>query len=250
MLVTEISVNAKTTEVYATNSFIEVYSKHKDEYSVISSARGTVFKTKNPNSSPWIKVTDNGNEYIYVRKQDVSKTIPTSTSHGYSWWAKPRKVIVTKDTRIRKIKVQYPHYKNYSVKTAILKRGTVITTNHAVSYDWIIQKKGYAHNSHYFWVMNGSSKPNWITPYSGYWPVSNKSVQSSYLYTRKNAKSVWLYSEPGKRKVHNLKNYPHTDWTIERRMKVKNGQTYNYIVSNNYASAGWVRGLPLKPANH
>jgi len=44
-------------------------------------------------------------------------------------------------------------------------------------------------------------------------------------------------------KLHNLRNYPHTSWTATREARIRHGKTvarYNYVVSRNHRTAGWV----------
>lgn len=169
----------------------------------------------------------------------IASAVPlVASAHDYSWWAKPRKVIVTKPVTIDKVKVGYPLYKSHVVKESSLKRGDIITVNHMASYDWSVQKKGYAHNSYYFWMLNYIFKPTWITPYSRTWVNWNQPM-TKHAYVRKTSKA-YVYAQPGKQKVHYLKNYPKTTWYTSRHAKIASGAIYYYVTSGNGKAHGWI----------
>lgn len=88
----------------------------------------------------------------------------TASAHSWSWWAKPRTVVLTKPRYIYEIQGTTPRYKSYEVRKKLLKAGTTLKIQHVASYDWLVTKRGYANgyfkNNQKFWVMN-DSKGNW-----------------------------------------------------------------------------------------
>lgn len=88
----------------------------------------------------------------------------TVSAHSWSWWAKPRTVVLTKPRYIYEIQGAAPRYKSYEVRKKLLKAGTTLKIQHVASYDWLVTKRGYANgyfkNNQKFWVMN-DSKGNW-----------------------------------------------------------------------------------------
>ncbi|KRO14213.1 hypothetical protein IV64_GL001697 [Lactiplantibacillus xiangfangensis] len=233
----------KATEIYAKNSFLDTYAANRNYFLDDGDAYGEVMKTYNPNAKPWITLITKDKTYKYVRSSDVTtKPIYISdNTHSRKWWSSPRKAIVTKSTIIYKIRNHKSSKNNYIVKRSRLKRGTVITVQHTSNYDWSVKKAGYAHNSRYFWVMDRSSKANWITPYSKYWTVYNDSLSVDKQLVRKSAKNAWIYNNPGKKKRYNLKNFKSSYvWTATRSQKVRSGAIYYYVTNSNHSLRGWV----------
>ena len=233
----------KATEIYAKNSFIDTYSANKNNFLDDDDAYGEVMRTYNPNARPWITIITKDKTYKYVRSSDVT-TNPiyvSDNTHSRAWWSSPRKAIVTKTTMIYKIRNHKSEKSNYIVKESELRRGDVITANHTENYDWSVKKPGYAHNSRYFWVMDRSSKANWITPYSKYWTVYNKVLSVDKQLVRKSSKDAWIFDNPGKKKMHNLKKFKSSYvWTATRSQKVRGGAIYYYVTNSNHSLSGWV----------
>lgn len=88
----------------------------------------------------------------------------TVSAHSWSWWAKPRTIVLTKPRYIYEVQGTTPRYKSYEVRKKLLKAGTTLKIQHVASYDWLVTKPGYANgyfkNNQKFWVMN-DAKGNW-----------------------------------------------------------------------------------------
>lgn len=185
----------------------------------------------------------------------VSATSIKASAHSFYWWEKTRKVMVTKTTRIYKIKVRYPLYRSYSIKTSTLRPGSIIKTHHMASYDWSIEKNGYAHNARYFWVMNTSSKANWMKPYADIlkdW--DEKGTTPRMPYQRINSKNHYITKSVGGKKIANLRNYPKTTWYPYQEYIV--GEKYHHrlryvkVHSGNHKIIGWILSNNLKLKKH
>lgn len=98
----------------------------------------------------------------------------TTSAHSFTWWSHPRTVVVTKKTRIYKIKPRYPLYKSRCIKKSWLKKGSKLKINHVASYTWIIHKKGYVDHFNkplgQFWTANRSK---------GWFKLATKKVKKS-----------------------------------------------------------------------
>ncbi|AVL00845.1 hypothetical protein SIN07_00210 [Pediococcus inopinatus] len=163
------------------------------------------------------------------------------SAHSFNWWTFPRKVIVTKTTTISKVHPVNPDYLSYYCATANLHRGDVITIHHSVSHAWIVNKKGFANGlgrAHYYWVNDHTSKTNWVTLYNKNFVIWSKSMPTT-KYLRKNS-NAWIYSKPGGKRLHHLKNYPRTKWMATKQEKIENGAVYYYVKSQHGKAKGWV----------
>lgn len=58
-------------------------------------------------------------------------------------------------------------------------------------------------------------------------------------YLRKNS-NAWIYSKPGGKRLHHLKNYPRTKWMATKQEKIENGAVYYYVKSQHGKAKGWV----------
>lgn len=176
--------------------------------------------------------------FIIITLLAVSVIPTTASAHSYFWWERPRRAIVTKDTTIYKVKLRFPRYRSYAVKSHVLKRGAVITTHHMASYDWSVEKPGYTHNSHFIWVMDRASSPTWITPYSKYWVVWRKPM-SQHQYIPKHS-HVTIYTKPGGKKSFNLTSHSHTILYARTKEKIKSGALYYYVTNKSKKIKGWI----------
>ncbi|MFC6207251.1 hypothetical protein [Levilactobacillus tongjiangensis] len=63
------------------------------------------------------------------------------------------------------------------------------------------------------------------------------------VFHNRNAATHYLWNNTHTRKLHNLRNYPHTSWHVNREAWFSHGNTtahYYYVVSGNRRAAGWV----------
>lgn len=62
-------------------------------------------------------------------------------------------------------------------------------------------------------------------------------------YHNRDTKTHYLWNQQHTRRLHNLKNYPHTTWIVCQTMLLQHGThvaRYYYVVSQNQRTAGWV----------
>lgn len=85
-----------------------------------------------------------------------------NTYQSMYWYRHPRKVIVTKRTRLYRIKVRNPLYKCRPDKSVVARKGSVLKIQRAASWYWIVTSKGKT--AKHFWVTK--KDVGWFTPYT------------------------------------------------------------------------------------
>lgn len=85
-----------------------------------------------------------------------------NTYQSMYWYRHPRKVIVTKRTRLYRIKVRYPMYKCRSDKSIVVRKGSVLKVQRMASWNWVVTSKSWTRK--HFWVVGGNL--GWFTPYT------------------------------------------------------------------------------------
>ncbi|UQS84782.1 hypothetical protein MOO46_05930 [Apilactobacillus apisilvae] len=99
-----------------------------------------------------------------------AKVMPNASS---KYWAKYRKVTVTKNTTVYQNKIVVPHYKSSDKKDGVLKKGSTVYLSNKmrkmadVSYPWIIKNAKYK-------------------------PSNNNKTEVSYIYSVNNESNNWF----------------------------------------------------------
>lgn len=76
-----------------------------------------------------------------------------------------------------------------------------------------------------------------------YTTVDYTTIQHPLRYHNRDTATHYLWGWNHQQKLHNLRNYPHTTWSVTRSALWKHGThvaRYYYVVSGNQRTAGWV----------
>lgn len=148
-------------------------------------------------------------------------------------------VIAKKTVKVYKVKTGTYEAKNIAYNYGTIKRGTAFyRSGYLMSTGGYIVKSGkYYHNSRTFFIVP-QTNANWCTKYSRNFVIWNKSMK--LFNTKRKTSNASIYSKPGGKKLHYLKNYPRTIWIATRHEKIESGAIYYYVHSKHGSAKGWV----------
>ncbi|WPC18285.1 hypothetical protein N6G94_04610 [Pediococcus inopinatus] len=148
-------------------------------------------------------------------------------------------IVAKKTVKVYKMTTGKYEAANHAHYYGTIKRGTALYRSAYLmsTGGFIVKSRKYYHNSRTFFIVPQMSS-NWYTKYSPNFVIWNKSMKS--LNVKRRVLKSWIYSKPGGKRAHYLKNYPHTTWIATRHEKIENGAIYYYIHSKYGTAKGWV----------
>lgn len=148
-------------------------------------------------------------------------------------------VIAKKTVKVYRIKTGKYEAANRVYYYGKITKGTALyRSEYLMSTGGYVVKSGkYYHNNRTFFIVPQYNS-SWCSKYSRYFVLWNKSMKSTNV--KRKASNAWIYSKPGGKCTHHLKNYPHTTWIATRHEKVEDGAIYYYVHSKYGSAKGWV----------